>query len=255
MRHIFLATPCFGGLITQSYMQSVIGCLADAHRLRLQLTLSLLGDDALITRARNTLLHQFMTKTDASHLLFVDGDIGFTAEDIDALLTAEKPVIGGAYPLKAHYWDDMTRKLIAAGEPPETASLRYVGECAALEDAGETTLARVSYIGTGFMLIRRDAVQEMIRAYPQTRYRRIDAPSQENSPNEELAYALFDSLIDPATGTYLSEDFAFCQRWRALDGEIWLHRGLRLTHTGATNFQGNPMIRHVSKNKVNYLVS
>jgi hypothetical protein len=242
MTHIFIATPCYGGLVTQSYMQSVLGCVAEAGPFGLTLTLGMIGDDALVTRARNTLLARFMSQTDASHILFIDADIGFSAADIGALLAAGKKVIGGAYPLKDRYFDETTKRLMALGEPPELASLRYVGDCAALYDGpwASEEIAKVAYVGTGFLLIGRDVIEAMRDAYPETRYRRIDAPGSGGEPD---AYALFDSVIDPETGTYLSEDFAFCRRWRAIGGEVWLHRGLRLSHTGSAGFRGDPMTR------------
>ncbi|MFT8809598.1 hypothetical protein [Gluconobacter sp.] len=245
-RHVFIATPCFGGTITLNYMQSIIGCMAAAPAHNLQLTLSTIGSDALITRARNTLLHQFVTMTDASHLLFVDSDIGFSITDILALLDADRPLIGGAYPLKSHYWDRDTDRFIAAGEPPSTASLRYVGDCAALHD-GSTAgdIATVSYIGTGFMLMTRQMVLDMMAHYPETRYSRIDARTEGGNPDRPSseAYALFDCLIDPEMRTYLSEDFAFCRRWTSIGGTVSLHRGLSLTHTGSTTFRGDLTVR------------
>lgn len=240
MPKIFIATPCYGGLVTQSYMQSVIGCLGEACAYDLSLILGMIGDDALISRARNTLVNQFFSQTDATHLLFVDSDIGFTAADIAALVAADKAVIGGAYPLKSHDWGVATHRLIAQGEPAETASLRYVGDCAALYDAPDNPLSRVAYLGTGFMLISRAAIGLMQERYPLTRYRRIDAPIATRGGD---AFALFDPEIDPVTQTYLSEDFAFCRRWSEIGGEVWLHRGLRLSHTGPSTFKGDPMQR------------
>ncbi|WP_408873095.1 hypothetical protein [Gluconobacter roseus] len=241
-RHVFIATPCFGGTVMLDYMQSIIGCMAAAPAHALQLTLSTIGSDALITRARNTLLHQFVTMTDATHLLFIDSDIGFSITDILALLDADRPLIGGAYPLKSHYWDQNTDRFIAAGESASTASLRYVGDCAALHDGNTSAeIAAVSYIGTGFMLMTRQMVLDMITHYPETRYSRIDAQTEGKTPDTASsdAYALFDCLIDPETQTYLSEDFAFCRRWISMGGTVSLHKGLSLTHTGSTTFKGD----------------
>ena len=39
-------------------------------------------------------------------------------------------------------------------------------------------------------------------------------------------------MIDPATGTYLSEDFAFCKRWTDIGGEIWADLESRSTMSG-----------------------
>jgi len=245
-RHIFIATPCFGGTVTQTYLQSIIACMAEAPALNLQLTLSTIGNDALVTRCRNTLLHQFLTMTDASHILFIDADIGFQASDITRLLEARKPVIGALYPLKEHLWNATTTHHQTTGEPPQTASLRYVGDCAAIYTTPPPIpgLVPVAYAGTGFLLIARETLTTLIAAYPETRYRRIDTPNTHTRTDTQAdAHALFDCLIDPITGTYLSEDFAFCQRWRNTGGEIWLDRTIRLTHTGPTTFHGNPAAR------------
>lgn len=246
--HIFIATPCFGGNVSQTYMQSVFDCMAKAAQHNLSFTLSTLGSDALITRARNTLLHQFLTASDATHLLFIDSDIGFSIDDVIALLEADKDAIGGAYPLKAHYWDHNTERFLHTGEHPHTASLRYVGDCAALYDTSPpATLAPVSYVGTGFMLLKRTMLLDMIKAYPETRYTRIDAQYTHNphgpQQHQNDAYALFDCLISSDNRTYLSEDFAFCHRWNTMGGTFWLHRGLALSHTGPATFQGAPLTR------------
>jgi hypothetical protein len=42
-------------------------------------------------------------------------------------------------------------------------------------------------------------------------------------------------MIDPDTGEYLSEDYAFCRRWLALGGEIWPDRASWRT-TGRMRF-------------------
>ncbi|MGC1662714.1 MAG: hypothetical protein WA773_05150, partial [Bradyrhizobium sp.] len=55
------------------------------------------------------------------------------------------------------------------------------------------------------------------------------------SPNR---FALFECMIDPATRTNLSEDFAFCKRWTDICGEIWADLQSRLDHVGPSVFRG-----------------
>ncbi|GBQ69379.1 hypothetical protein AA103196_2197 [Ameyamaea chiangmaiensis NBRC 103196] len=241
--HVFIATPCFGGLVTQSYMQSVLGCMAEAGGMGFTMTLSLLGQDALITRCRNTLAHQFLTVPHATHLLFIDSDIGFRAADIRRLLDTGRDVTGALYPLKERYWGTATEDLVAAGEDWQSATLRYVGESGRLYEQTEATVAEVAYAGTGFLMISRTALLRMIEAYPETRYARIDAPEPGPAEGAIAPHALFDSMIDPVSRTYLSEDFAFCARWRAIGGSIWLDRSINLTHTGPCTFGGRPIRR------------
>jgi len=52
-------------------------------------------------------------------------------------------------------------------------------------------------------------------------------------------YALFDTIIDPDTRRYLSEDYTFCRRYQELGGTIWLDPTINLDHQGAYLFKGN----------------
>ena len=238
--HVFLATPCYGGVVTQGYMQSVFGMMQSAQIDGFDITLALLGQDALITRSRNTLLAHFMQNKFATHILFIDGDISFDAGLVGRLLTSEKQVVAASYPLKTFYWDADSECRLKRGEHPSTAGLRYVGElCQGDLAKRDGDLATATYVGTGFMMISRAAVEQMIIGYPETRYDRIDA-YRYNQTKDHVPYALFECMIDPVTKTYLSEDFTFCYRWRALGGEIWLDTRARLTHTGSTDFHGAP---------------
>ena len=126
------------------------------------------------------------------------------------------------------------------GEPIETSGLHYVGKL----EAGQRLLrdgdfATAVHAGTGFMLIERATIQQMQDAYPETRYQGTDAytSGERATPG---GYALFDCIIDPISGTYLSEDFTFCSRWRRLGGQIWLDTRASLTHSGPSDFKGNP---------------
>ena len=238
--HVFLATPCYGGLVTQGYMQSVFGMMQSAQSEGYDVTLALLGQDALITRSRNTLLAHFMQNGSATHILFIDADISFDAGLVHRLLISQKQLVAACYPLKTFYWDADSEHRLSQGESPSTASLRYVGElCRGASAKREGDFATATYVGTGFMMISRTAVEQMIIGYPETRYDRIDAYDH-NQTMKHVPYALFDCMIDPVTKTYLSEDFTFCHRWRDLGGEIWLDTRSRLTHTGAADFHGAP---------------
>lgn len=241
--HIFIATPCYGGVVTQNYMQSIIALMTNSSMRGIGMTLALLGQDALITRSRNTLVSHFTAHPEATHLLFVDADISFAPDAVFMLLDAQKSLIAGIYPLKAYYWDRAFRERNASGEAIETAGLHYVGrpssDATLLRD-GEIVTA--DFAGTGFMLIERATIERMIEAYPETAYRTTDAyDAASNAPG--LAYALFDCMIDPETSTYRSEDFTFCKRWQRIGGQVWLHTGARLTHNGASDFIGNPAAR------------
>ncbi|WP_428375210.1 hypothetical protein [Lichenicoccus sp.] len=239
--HLFLATPCYGGVVTQGYMQSVIGVMRRASQDGYDVTLGLLGQDALITRSRNTLLAHFMALQQATHILFIDGDISFDPALVHGLLSSGKPFCAASYPLKSQYWDAGAKARMQRGEHPETAGLRYVGElCVGAEAERDGALATAIYAGTGFMLITRGVVEQMIQAFPETEYRTIHSYRDDALDRSLRPFALFECMIDPMTHTYLSEDFAFCRRWRSLGGQVWLDTRSRLTHTGPSDFAGRP---------------
>jgi hypothetical protein len=101
----------------------------------------------------------------------------------------------------------------------------------------EGGFAKVAYIGTGFLLAARAAMQQVVDAHPELRARMGDMGDR----LAEEAVMVFETMIEPETGQYLSEDYAFCRRWRDLGGEIWADLESRLIHVGATAFVGSPM--------------
>lgn len=241
--HILIGTPCFGGLVHQGYMLSVLKLAHSPLAREVGFTLELLGHDSLVTRSRNTLLARFMAQPGATHLLFVDADIAFEPEQLGRMLAADKELVAGLYPVKLARWDEAARARLRQGEDPASAPLRFVGSpCTGAEAERDGDFVTGTHAGTGFMLIRRDLVARMIEAYPETRYRRIDA-ADPAMPQGSECHALFDCMIEPETGTYLSEDFTFCRRWRAIGGTLWLDTRGRLTHVGAHDFTGDPAPR------------
>ena len=236
--HIVIATPCFGGLVTQTYMLSIMRLQKHAEARGFATELLLLGGDSLISRARAVLVAHFLANPAATHLLFVDADIGFEPDQFMRLYEAGRDFAAAFYPLKGTDWAQVPTRAVA-GEPLDRAGLSYVGHlCTGTALEVEDGFATAEYAGTGFQLIRRSVFDRMVAAYPETKFRAVHASTNEQPPADTL-YALFDSLIDPATGTYLSEDYALCRRWRALGGTIWLDLESRLTHTGSATFAGD----------------
>jgi hypothetical protein len=237
---IRIGTPCYGGTVTTDYMTSIIELMQYSAENGFRVHIDLLGSDSLITRARNTLLARFLAGEDATHFMFIDADIGFKPMLVHRMLTFDEDVVAGMYPLKTLCWDASPR--IREHEALETATLRYVGKlCESNEFERRGPFATGRYCGTGFMLMKRRAIERLIEAYPETRYDADHAYAPAGS--KQPSYALFECMIDPASRTYLSEDFGFCQRWRQLGGKIWLDVEGSLAHTGPHHFVGRPDLR------------
>jgi hypothetical protein len=207
-----------------------------------RVSVELLGNDSLITRARNTLVATALDIADASHLMFIDADIGFVPEQVGRMIRFNKDVVAGMYPLKIAHHDSAVFDQLAAGERLQTAQLRYVGAPLAPEMRREFDgFVTAEFAGTGFMLIKRSALEQMQVAYPETRFTAAHDRATPN-PSRNL-YALFDCVIEPETGEYLSEDYTFCKRWRAMGGDVWLDTRSELTHIGPHEFVGDAAVR------------
>lgn len=241
---VFVATPCYGGQVHQAYMQSVISLMQHARSSFFDVTLAMLGNDSLITRSRNTLVSAFLDMPQATHLLFIDADISFDPKQVERMLRFGEDVVAGVYPLKVLDWDHMRGTVSRSWG--EEAALRYCGTACTGEEA-ETRDGFItgSQAGTGFMLIARTAIERVIAAYPELRYSRMLVYPPAATGNRSH-HAVFDCMIDPDTGTYLSEDYAFCWRWRRTGGKVWLDTAGRLTHTGMHDFRGNPAPRYAA---------
>jgi hypothetical protein len=236
--HLFVATPCYGGLVTQRYMQSICSLLDYGNQNGIAVSVELLGYDSLITRGRNTLVTTFLDTPTATHLMFIDADIGFTPDQVGRMIALNEPVSAGSYPLKIIHYDQAVIDRNQAGEGLDTAQLRYVG-APCLGDEAETRdgFVTADFAGTGFMLIQRAALTQMMSAYPETRFTASHNRATPNlSPNQ---YALFDCIIEKETGHYLSEDYTFCKRWRAIGGKVWLDTQSKLMHIGPHEFVGD----------------
>ena len=241
---VFVATPCFGGMVSQGYMLSVIRLMSYVKAAGFDVTLSMIGYDALISRARSTLLGAFLDDPGATHLLFVDADISFYPQQVERLLRLDKEFAGALYPLKSIDWDQIPQRCVERGESVKQAALSYVGSlCPDGEGKQYGDFATGIYAGGGFQLIRRCALERMIAAYPETHFNHVHgfpmSGSRRDAVQSSNLYALFDCIIDPETGAYLSEDYSFCRRWRQIGGEIWLDVASKLSHCGPYEFVGD----------------
>lgn len=236
--NLVIAMPCFGGQIS-------IVCAASLFKLQrllqrysnFNLKFLFKDSDALITRARASLIAQFLDDPRATHLLFLDADIGFEPEQVVRLIECGAEMCAAVYPIKRIEWDRLRSTIATARPNPAAAALQYVFE---VDDPNAVTqrggFVKVRYAGTGFFMIRRNALERMCERYPQLQFKRdhsIDAATA-----SDKRFALFECMIDE-NGTYLSEDFSFCKRWTDIGGEIWADLSSKLSHVGPVTFAGD----------------
>jgi hypothetical protein len=233
--YIYLAAPCYGGLVSIFFLRSVLELQAACETNGIGLHVELLASDPLIARARSRLAARFLAHPAATHILFCDVDIGFAPDNVFRLLETGREVIAAVCPLKSIDWEKVRAAARHGASDLQAAGLGYVVRFLPTPDNSvevEGGFAKVAYGGTGFLMIRREALARIVEGHPE-----LAATLEDGS----RAVMVFDPMVEPETGEYLSEDYAFCRRWRELGGEIWADVEARLTHVGHAAYTGSLM--------------
>lgn len=243
---LMVATPLYGGAEVD-YLRGVIGLTGLAEKRGVAVNFAFLSNNASINRARNMLAGAFL-QSDATHLLFLDADIGFVPEQVLDLLAlvqtdARLAVIGAPCPKRRVNWALVAAaaaKGLAQGNPAELE--RYSGLFAldALDPAAGVRLDQpleLKRIGTGLMLIRRDVIETLCERHPELRYP-VDPQDRGENGLGEYLHALFQPMFDAESGHLLSDDYAFCHRARDAGFRIWAAPWMRTSHTGPARFAG-----------------
>lgn len=211
-RKLMVCIPAYDNKLNIDSAFALAKLATEVGKLGVKLYLTHLSGCSLITKARNSLVADFLN-SDADTLLFVDADVVITSDAVLRLLalSIDKDVTAGIYPRRG-----MDRKFFLD---------YYLDEQGALE-FDKNGLLRVKRIGTGFMMIQRHVLETMIANHPEWAYY--------NNVDERTDHAIFDLKI--VDGEYYGEDYLFCDR-AAEDGfTVFLDPSISLPHVGSEKF-------------------
>jgi hypothetical protein len=209
---VHIAMPCYGGMLTESTFMSFIKWANTARQLGIDWTLETMVNESLISRARNTLTAKFLDMPDATHLFFVDADIGWEPWHLLVLLNRDKDVIGGLYPMK-------------------TMPIKWVVNGFEGAEEGPDGLQEVSKAGTGFLLMKKHVFEKM-NGHPAVKQYKNDIGLDPKYDQHLKTY--FDTAV--RQNRYYSEDWTFCENWRDIGGKIWVDKRVLLRHSGSYVF-------------------
>jgi len=250
--YIMLCTPCYGGLMHEAYFHSVIKLLQEAKEKEYKIHINTMGNESLITRARNTMVSQFMDNEYCTHLLFIDADIAFKPTLVTKLLEFNKDVVAAIYPRKTIEWQNL--KYYARDGELDSMEQKLLGYNLNLTNPLEVNVdngfTEVLDAATGFMLIKKDVFVKMREAYPELKYT-SDQIINNQQYSSDWCYSFFDCIIDPKSNRYLSEDYTFCRRWQQIGGKIYAEIVSPLIHYGTYGFKGNVSHKFVKKDSIN----
>jgi len=242
---VMVATPCYGGQLTEAYLHGILDTVATANKYKFQMHLNTMGNESLITRARNTLVTQFLDADEKdperfTHLMFIDSDIGFGGEAVWKLLNSDYDVACGIYPRKSIDWKSVDA-FVEKGQTKnlEQKALGYnLNFAEPLNISVKNGFTEVMDAATGFMCIKKEVFYKMKEAYPNLKYTSDQIINNERFYSDNC-YAFFDCIIDEKSNRYLSEDYAFCRLWQKIGGKIHADVVSPLTHYGTYAFKGH----------------
>jgi len=286
-RKLFVATPMYGGACAGMFCRSTNDLSALAVHYGVEVKYYYLFNESLITRARNYCVDEFL-RSDCTHLMFIDSDIGFNSNDVMTMLAlmseeSEYDILCGPYPKKCISWEKI-KMAVDKGFADQDASVleKFVGDYVFNPANGKNEIkiaepAEVLESGTGFMMIKRSALEKMTTEYPHLMYRPDHVRTAAFDGSREIP-CLFDALIDNKhahisneirefykknpkatqeqvvaflddakhsafgfeySNRYLSEDYMFCQWARKIGLKVWLAPWIQLQHVGSYVFGGS----------------
>lgn len=247
-RKLFLATPMYGGNCVGMYTRAVADLAAICAKYGIPLQLYFLFNESLITRARNYCADEFL-RSDATHMLFLDSDIGFNPQDVLAMLAiqddeSDYDVIGAPYPKKCISWEKVKQAVDKgiADEDPNRLE-KFVGDYVFNPKGGQKEIplgepVEVMEIGTGFMMIRRKTFDKYKEVFPHLHYKPDHIRTEAFDGSREIM-AYFDCIIDPVSKRYLSEDYMFCYNVQKAGMKVWFCPWMQTQHVGTYVFGGS----------------
>ena len=223
MAKVFISIPMLDkpefNMIYSLY-QTIFNC--KEHQVRLYFN----ENDSLISRARNNHITAFLEDyNECDYFMSIDSDIEIvntfkTNNLITKLIAQDKDFVGGLYSAKQV-------------DNPKCSSVTADGVSAIDFDSG---LREMKWLSSGCWCVKRSVVEQMANAYPELVY------DGDDNMAKRKVYGLYIPVIrefkdgDNSFKKYLSEDWAFCDRWAKLGGKIYADTSIVLKHYGKQAF-------------------
>jgi glycosyltransferase involved in cell wall biosynthesis len=148
-------------------------------------------------------------------IVFVDDDIGWSANDFFKLMQHDLDVVAAAPANRHQRWDDQPG--VSLKFPPDN---RITGK---MTNAGRVW--QVLGLGTAFLAIKADVFSKMDSVTQPYTY--------DDDPHRHPMRTWFWLDLIPGRGEMMEdegEDYNFCRKWREIGGHCWVDPDIRLRH-------------------------
>ena len=228
----------YGGMLTENTMHGLLQLQQWSMARGVGLRMQSMGNESLITRARNELARVFM-ESDCDYLMFIDADIAFDGNAVAQLMAVDRDIVCGIYPKKEIDWKQVEQAAKSGKENLAEYAGAFVINFPKSDkkffETDEDGVVEVRHGGTGFMLIKRRVFEKLKKHVPTYRASTVKKDGEYLKPE---CHEYFATSIDD-TGCLLSEDYHFCELWRKHGGKVWAHPFIKLQHLGSYLFGGN----------------
>lgn len=243
---LLISTPCFGGILTEKYVSSLMTCTtrAIAEELVTGFQIHFQGKESLIHRARNRAA-LYMIEHGFDKLLTIDADMIWTYEDFERIVTSDKDLIGGTYPLKTFPIVLNFNPLPGKGTELFSESGRGIDydkfQLFKKAYADERGIAEVNHLPTGFLCAKRKVFEKLGESTDI--YEDLDA-----STGTRKRFMHFYSS-DVHNGILESEDWSFCRRAREAGFPVFFDTKVITGHTGTHDYRLGQVFSEKGKNE------
>lgn len=211
---VVFATPCLTHQVSLEFFRSYLATSALLSEKGVGHACIQVAGDCYLAKARNRLVHLFLTNfPDATDLFFIDDDVGWDPSAVIRLLEAGDDVVAGVYP---HKMDVRSFPVDLEAHPG--------GD---LVEVDGFVLA--SAVPTGFLRVRRSVVEKI--AFDSAIY-------TEPLPDGSRITVRDVFQMGRIGDKWYGEDVYFCRRLAEAGFKIWVDPSLTFTHTGRKQWQG-----------------
>lgn len=157
-----------------------------------------------IHMARDTLANAFYNNPQFNTLLWIDSDIGFTRDDVTAILASEEAIVSGLYTTK--------------GLPPTPHCMDEEAQPVPLADIPTQGMLRARFVAGGFLKVERRVFQAIID-------QKLVRSCHKGAFNLFYDRRIYGDKV-------MSEDYSFSDLAFAAGFGSWIDCGIRLDHEG-----------------------
>lgn len=228
--HLVVATPTVDGTVLVAYQQTLLSVARACHASGITYEVRF-THELEVRAARNQLANQALSDPEGTFLLWIDSDMDIPFEVLVRMLTLRRPVVGVVATVREMNLDAYAtaRAQGASDQVARAMASSFIFRSGEHKIDLDDPMPQVEGVGFGCVLhdarlLHRLAASGLCRRY---------------APTGARGYSLIDFFQRVRTphGTWLTEDYSFCERLRELgvpivaisDGDIG-HVGPRVFH-------------------------